>query len=125
MEITNNEEKLILERLDKDLKELKNVEVFKNSSNSLYDLLNWRDCNFIMEEVVKKSAIDLLEHKEVRNLFITKCSEIVDRKKQEVLDWARRLENSQKSLKDFLINFQRTLKTLDDVIAKEGKNVVN
>ena len=123
MEITNNEEKLILERLDKDLKELKNVEVFKNSSNSLYDLLNWRDCNFIMEEVVKSSAIDLLEHKEVRNLFITKCSEIVDRKKQEVLDWARRLENSQKSLKDFLINFQRTLKTLDDVIAKEGKNV--
>ena len=125
MEITNNEEKLILERLDKDLKELKNVEVFKNSSNSLYDLLNWRDCNFIMEEVVKSSAIDLLEHKEVRNLFITKCSEIVDRKKQEVLDWARRLENSQKSLKDFLINFQRTLKTLDDVIAKEGKNGVN
>ena len=125
MEITNNEEKLILERLDKDLKELKNVEVFKNSSNSLYDLLNWRDCNFIMEEVVKSSAINLLEHKEVRNLFITKCSEIVDRKKQEVLDWARRLENSQKSLKDFLINFQRTLKTLDDVIAKEGKNGVN
>ena len=125
MEITNNEEKLILERLDKDLKELKNVEVFKNSSNSLYDLLNWRDCNFIMEEVVKSSAIDLLEHKEVRNLFITKCSAIVDRKKQEVLDWARRLENSQKSLKDFLINFQRTLKTLDDVIAKEGKNGVN
>ena len=37
MEITNDEEKLILERLDKDLKELKNVEVFKNSSNSLYD----------------------------------------------------------------------------------------
>ena len=125
MEITNNEEKLILERLDKDLKELKNVEVFKNPSNSLYDLLNWRDCNFIMEEVVKSSAINLLEHKEVRNLFITKCSEIVDRKKQEVLDWARRLENSQKSLKDFLINFQRTLKTLDDVIAKEGKNGVN
>ena len=85
-------------------------------------ILNWRDCNFIMEEVVKSSAINLLEHKEVRNLFITKSSEIVDRKKQEVLDWARRLENSQKSLKDFLINFQRTLKTLDDVIAKEGKN---